>query len=129
MCDHSMEHCEECIKYKKKVQRMKSKIQKYETILKDLMEDSDDEEDEIIVERNVHGETNKTVSGKLGDSYYIVDNGKNLEELNKSEYDAIKSQDDLYKYNKAKNAATKAGTVWGWTIGILGLGKVAFGAF
>ena len=127
-----------------KIKKLERKIKKYEALIKNLIENSDSESEDstycdesndrnnintnsIIIEKEKDGTTYVLSQTKLGDAFVIVDDTKDLTELNKNELNIIKCQDDLHNYEKSCNYYKKVGTAWGWTTFIAGIGRLAFG--
>lgn len=80
----------------------------------------------ILLEQNKNGESSKFINTNLGETFTVIENNvKDLNELNRNEYNAIKQQEDLHKYEKTCEYYKKMGTVWGWTTFIAGIGKYA----
>lgn len=108
------------------VHRLKRKVKKYEAILKDLMEE--DEESDLtqssIYEKTKDGEIQKKVLSNTGESFIVVDHGRDLTELNKSSYRAIKEQDSYARYKNVENKAKTAGGVYGWGTYLVGIGNL-----
>jgi hypothetical protein len=52
---------------------------------------------------------------------------KNMDELNKADYDKIKNQDRLANIVKTKEYAKEAGTIYGWGSAIIGFGRYFIG--
>lgn len=91
---------------------LQKKLDLYEKFVKDLKELEHEEnkhktylEDSILIE-------NHKVKSDLSESFLVIDYGKNLEELSKSESCAIHEQNNLHNYNKAKNYVEKTSNVF-----------------
>lgn len=146
-------------KKKRKIKSMKDKLYQYENLIKELIDDienieneesdsSDDDVynpktrildrkshqdielvDDFIVERDIYGNTHKSIQTDSGNTFVVIDNGKDLEEINKVEYNAIHSQEDFYKYEKTREYCNKVGTAWGWGAFVIGMGRLAISFF
>lgn len=115
-----MNNCENCHNCK----LLAKKIELYEQFFND-MKKIDEEllnntslEESIIIEKDKNGIRNMKVKSELSESLLIINNGKNLEELNKIEKASIKEQDNVHNYTKTKEYFDKASGVvsWGSTI-------------
>lgn len=58
--------------------------------------------DQIYSEKDNSGNTNYKLNSELNESYLVIDSGKNLEELDKAEYNAINSQNNYHYYTNIK---------------------------
>ncbi len=66
----------------------------------------------VVIEEDDDDELfSKKVKSNLGESYYVCKK-INMDELRKSEYDAIKEQDNYAKYKKTKKYLKKGGQVF-----------------
>jgi hypothetical protein len=109
------------------VQRLKKKIKRYEEILKEI---EDDEENELlqssIFERNKNGTIQKVVRSNLGSGFLVLDQGRDLDELNKSTYNAIAKQDSYSQYKRVEQNVKEAGGVYAWTTYMFGIANLVW---
>ncbi len=80
-------------------------------------------EESIIIEKDNHGNRNMKVRSDLSESFLVINNGKNLEELSKRDKSAIDEQDNLYNYNQAKEYVDKTNNVVSWGYYVIKWGK------
>ena len=117
-----------CIKCKDvELNKAKQKLDRYEQALKILMDDSIIQDtylgnnkndgsnlfESVIMDKNMRGEVVKKHNSRLGESYIILDKGKNLDTINNKEKAAIDEQDNLKRYEKAKTYAKKGSYLYG----------------
>lgn len=81
----------------------------------------------IIYERDKEGNLNKKRPSDFGDYYSILDNNTNLNEVSKNELRLIREQDNFSSYEKHRKFLTEAGSVYGWGLVIMNVGKLAIG--
>jgi hypothetical protein len=99
---------------------MQKKLDIYEKFIKELQEiDKKDEqynynplEESVIIEKDNFGNINKKVRSDLSESFLIIDKGKDLKELNKSEHAIIKEQDSYHKYKNTTEYLSRADGVY-----------------
>ena len=124
--------CNDCINRKNiiKNKKLKEKVKKYQKIMKDFLdEDNDNDIDEklmlnsVIYEKTKEGETFQRVSTSLGENYTIINEGKDVDEMTKSEYKNIKCQNEYHQFVKAKNYLNKFSSIYGWVNTVLSFGK------
>jgi len=77
----------------------------------------------IYVEKTNQGERTKRFPSTLGESYVIIDVGKNIEELSKVEQQSICAQDDLHMYLNKKGTLDGAINAVGYGTSLLGIAK------
>lgn len=125
---------------KKKAEELKKKIKMCEELLKEIAQEKLDEEynekiddslsDEEVLEnpdfvrmegsvlvfKNDEGLEEKKVNTDGLGSFILCDeyDGKDLEELDISEYNKIVEQDSLHNYDKTCKYFKKVCTAWGW---------------
>ena len=114
-------NCPSCLKLKKKIEI----YEKFMDQIKEV-EETDSKhifEDSIIIEKDNYGDKIKKLRSNLGDSFLIIDNCKELDELDNSEYDAIHQQNKFRNWQEAEKVMDKAGIMY--TVGkyALSLGK------
>lgn len=106
------------------VRRLRKKVKRYEEILKDLIDEESELTESSIFEKDRDGNIQKKVMTTLGESFWVVDQGRDLSELNKSIYQAIKKQDSYRNYKNVETNFKTAGGVYGWANYILGVGNL-----
>jgi hypothetical protein len=67
----------------------------------------------VILDKNMEGELIKKHDSKLGESYIIVEKGKDLKQLSNKEKRSIDEQDNLRNYEVAKTYANKGTYFYG----------------
>lgn len=113
-----------------------SKIKRYEKVLDLLMDDSvfiemvnrkgrdkDKKLDEDIIMNHLDDQTR--VRSDLGESYNVVEEGRDLNELDKSVYTSLKAQDAYKKYKKIGKMGgmlKKSSIIYGITGTLVGVG-------
>jgi len=87
----------------------------------------EDLEESIIFERDKDGVLSKKINSDIGESFIIMDEKKDLKEINKKEYNTIKEQENLHQYNKGSSVLKKLGPIY--TVGstTIKYGKYLFG--
>jgi hypothetical protein len=96
------DNCIKCVRLQ--LSNVNDKNEKYKKILHDIMDDIDLNDDttnlyeSVLVEKNKNGEIIKKQNSQLGESYMIMDKGKNIDELSVKEKKVINAQDDLKNY-------------------------------
>lgn len=129
-------------KLKNKNRELQRKLEKFQDIFKELMDETDDYNDcsmdnydtdfeagiaqpEFILEKDNYGNTLKKAPSNLGDSYIIIDIKKDLSELDQDEYKAIVAQNDFSNYKRTSRYAGKFGKAYGWASTATKYGKYA----
>lgn len=115
-----------CIKCKDaELKKAKKKIDKYEKAMKILLDDSVIQEtfvgsdrssnmyESVIFEKNIDGEMLKKHNSDLGESYIILEKGKNIDHLSNKERRAIEEQDNLKNYENTKKYVNKGTYLYG----------------
>ena len=102
-----------------------NKLLRYENIISQLVRNIESNNADLTVVEN--SENVKIVTTQSGNQFKVVDETKDLTELNMKEYNVLKRQDDLIQYNKVTKYCSKAGITWGWTSTVVGIGKVFMG--
>ena len=119
------QNCSNCSSCKK----LKKKLDIYEKLVQDMKEiDNNDNShnslrESVIIEKDNYGNINKKVQSDLSESFFIVDHGKNISELNKKEQNIILEQDSYHKYKKTNEYMQKASGVYGAAYYVLRIGK------
>ena len=73
----------------------------------------------VIIDKNT-----KKVKSDIGESFLVIESGKDLSEVDIKEYNAIVEQDELVNFIKAKNYIKKTGYLYS-----IGSTVVKVGAF
>jgi len=131
-CECNNNNCTKC--KDDKIKKMTEKIGKYEKVLSDINDLMFSEskanynpmEESIIIlddSNSVDGEYHKKIKSKIGESFYIFENGKDMEELNIKDKEIIYRQDDYSKYNKTCTNFEKFNNIYGWGMTVVGYGK------
>lgn len=127
--DHKYNNCSDCSNCK----ILSRKIELYDKFFNDMKRL--DEEllsrefnnknlgESIIIEKDNYGNRNMKVKSNLSESFLVINNGKNLEELSKREKNAIDEQNNLYNYNQAKEYVDKTNNIVSWGYSIIKWGK------
>ena len=97
------------------------KIEKYKEALKILLDDS-------ILNNNINSSIDRHVDSKketnLDSDCIIINYAKNINELNKEDYNSIKKQDMYKKYNKVEKYVKKGGLIYGVTNTAMGIASM-----
>ena len=94
------------------------KIEKYKEALKILLDDS-------VLNVDINKNKNKDNKDKEADKdCVIIDYAKNINELNKEDYNSIKKQDIYRKYNKAEKYVKHGGLIYGVTNTAVGIASM-----
>lgn len=145
-CNCNLNRCILC--KDKQISNMKKKIEKYKETLNYLLDenlndtnyinntsntddnyDNSDLYESIIIYKDNDGYTQKKINSNLGESFLIVENGKDLSELNKNELRAVNKQNNLRKYEKIKKYVKKTNSVYGIISSVAKIGKYFIGLF
>lgn len=116
-----------------KLKELKRKVECCQNLLNEVtdaiqqMENKDDDkkdlEDSIIIETDNDGYEKKKVITDFGDSFLIMENGKDIEELDKKDQKVIYAQNDFYRYRKTVDAAKGVGNTYCTANIVIGIGK------
>jgi hypothetical protein len=106
--------------------KLKKKLKKYNDILKELAAEEETDTNKsvyksIIIET---GTQKKVLPSDLGESFLVVDDIKNLDELNKNEQVIIHAQDDLSKAEKTKKYFKRLNNSYGWVCTAFGVSRL-----
>ena len=85
--------------------------------------------DSMIIFKDNDGYYQKKVRSEIGESYLILDENRDIDELNQSERNIIKRQDDFKKYDNVCKQLNKFSSVYGWGVAIVSCGRWFFGIF
>lgn len=103
------EKCSNC-------KNLQKKLELYENFVKDMkdIEISNNNllGESVIIEKDNWGNLNKKIRSDLTESFLVVENGKNLIELNKKEQGSITEQDAYSNYQNAETYLKKANGVY-----------------
>ncbi len=142
-CNCGLSRCIKCKDIELKKAQMK--LNRYEQALKILMDDSivgqldnnnynnhnnyDNSHmyESIIIEKDMEGNQNKKIRSDLGQSFLILDRGKNIDELDKIERKALNKQNELKEYENYATYYRKGNSIYGIFSTIAKVGALAFG--
>ena len=119
-CNCKLESCIRC--KDKELKRMKRKMERYKQAVDLLMDDSIIQEDyatkdslyeSVIIEKDNEGRMVKKQSSRLGESFLIVEKGKNINHLSNKERSALQAQEDLKNSEKALGYTRKGTYLYG----------------
>jgi len=102
---------------------LQNKLLRYENIISQLVRNVESNNVDLVE----NSENDKIITTQSGNQFKVIDETKDLGELNMKEYNVLKRQDDLIQYNKVTKYCSKAGITWGWTSTVVGIGKVFMG--
>ena len=118
----SKQKCDNC-------ENIKKKLELYDNFVKEMkhLEIKDEYSgslgESIIIEKDNYGHNVKKVPSDLTESFLIVENGKNINELNKKDQAVLKEQDSYYNYKNTSNHFQKANIVYKGIYYTLSVGK------
>lgn len=118
---NNCQNCQNCKLLVKKLELYEKFFNDMKEIDNQLFENSELGKS-IIIKDNYGNKTTK-IKSNLSESILVVNNGKNLDELNITERQSIEEQDNLYNYNKTKEYFNKASGVVSWGTTIVKWGK------
>ncbi len=118
--------------------KLKRKLKKYNEIIKTLAKEEELDSSSnsnnnksvyksVIIENHVDcgvGSKTKVLPSELGDSFLVIDETRDLDELNKSEQNAIHAQDYLSKADKTKKYFRRINNSYGWVCTVLGVSRL-----
>lgn len=124
--------CKKCIENNKKIERMQIKMKKCKEMLDDLMEDVDFNEIErnnykVIEEMGMDGHKTKKIHTDLGETMYYIEDGQDLSELDRKEYNAITAQDSLKKFETTHKIYKNTSNAWGFGSAVYTIGRFVTG--
>lgn len=121
--------CSHCKNKEKEFIEMKRKLEKYESVISALVSEMNTHEDDknktIIFEED--GYEVKNVNSDIGENYCIMDNKKNLEELNKDELKSLEKQTEYHNYENITKYVDKGSVVYKISNTITKAGKFFIG--
>lgn len=127
-CDHPNCACkgknDEFLKIEQKIKELEKLIEKVYNIEKYNKENNNQLQQSIIFEKLDDGNVYQKIKSNLGENYLVIENTTKIRELNRSEYNIIKTQDDLVRYTKTKEYIKKIGNFYKWISTIIYLGKI-----
>ena len=115
--------------YNEENARLRYKLQKCEDLLKELLEEKNDSdsENEIFMEENNDGHFDKKIYSDLGESFILLEEFKDLDELDRREQKLLKEQDNLKNYEKNKKYFNKFISAYGLGIIVTNIGRFLIG--
>jgi len=119
--------CDKC-----KCISMKNKLNKYKEMIKDLIDynELDDNNDimtqSIIVEKDNEGNYFTTVKSNLDENFLVLNDGKDLDELTRVEYNSINQQNNYYKLNKITKYINNFNLINSLSSTVINIGKYIF---
>jgi len=111
---------------------MKNKLNKYKEMIKDLIDynELDDNNDimtqSIIVEKDNEGNYFTTVKSNLDENFLVLNDGKDLDELTRVEYNSINQQNNYYKLNKITKYINNFNLINSLSSTVINIGKYIF---
>ncbi|AYV76884.1 MAG: hypothetical protein Barrevirus3_4 [Barrevirus sp.] len=99
-------------------QILKQKLDLYENFLKDVKDldintdNNSDLRESMIIEKDNYGNINKKIRSELGESFLLIDKGKNIGELDKREQNVILEQDSYHNYQNGNEYLKKLGSLY-----------------
>jgi hypothetical protein len=106
--------CSHCKNKEKEFIEMKRKLEKYESVISTLVGEINTKVDKknktIIFEED--GYEVKNVNSEIGENYIIMENKKNLDELNKDELKSLEKQTELHDYENINKYVNEGSTVY-----------------
>jgi len=109
--------------------KLKKKLKKYDEVLRTLAVDEGDDNDKelyksVLVYNPVDGQDKKMLPTELGESFLVLDEGKDLDELNKNEQNAIEQQTYLSRADRTKRYLRQLNNSYGWVCTVFGVTKI-----
>ena len=128
MDSHNTMVCKKCLEKDRKIERMQVNMRKCKELLDELMEDADFRELEetnynIVEEIGMDGVKTKKTHTNLGETIYYIEDGQDLSELDKKEYNAIASQDSLKKFDTTRKIYKNTSNAWGFGSAVYSVGR------
>lgn len=127
--------------------RMKNKLERYQRAIDILLEEDSEEielvddntyysnntnnflYESLIVESNNEGEMVTKAKPDIGESFMVVDNCKNLNELSREERRSIRRQSDFASYDKVSKASKKGSFLYSIGSTAVSVGRYFIGFF
>lgn len=111
--------------------KLKKKLKKYNDVIKSLVREENLDKDiqsssykSVIIDNYIDGRKKKVLPSHLGESFLIIEEVRDLDELNKSEQIAIRAQDNLSTLDKTKKYIKRINNSYGWICSVVGVGRV-----